>query len=641
LQRLADRQNFRDLGKAFTKACSTQLRDRWRSCAILLCLIIPTASLLLNALSWLRFGIDLPFMDDWGAYMQRHADSFDVVYLFTPGNDTMTPVGKALDVLAQRFLDGNSVAYQFISMIGVLGSLLWLQWRLLLLALDDKATAAACFLLTVFMVQPGTYWGLQNVAYHQGVPLVCLLAILLIVLRPVSSSMLAILSIFVLSVLGGLTYTSGAATITTTGIVLLVFSRFIAQTESRPLVRGALATLAGGLPTLAAQVWVIFGFQHGQVHRPDAPWVLPTDPGFWFYILGKVARSLGLHTLPPLTAFVTTLILSALALTLAVMLIQQSVRRGPQPLLEARLPVIYIALIAAISLYLFMVAAGRAGLGRPIGGPILDMFQFGYFRFHFFWVTLLWPWMAAALFWLVGSAQRPPRIKTALQIGFPVLTMLAAGSGRAFDHAATYRMDANDRLNNDVACVQRALMSDYKMLCLTPEVPIDLMPAYLYARQIGTSFTRIFTPQPRSGITERQPLFRLSPARADQWHVNVSDVRITSDGWEIGPAFDPQIEFVTGLGAKLAGCMELEVRAHVRPTGPDVAQLFYRLPGEAWYSEERSIRVLLSPQSDDGFVEVALLATSASGFLDSFRLDPGAGSHSTTVKDIELRCQYP
>src|SRR4029079_1575057 len=134
----------------------------WRTIAILVFLVIPVLSLLAGAVAWLRYGIDLPFFDDWRAYIQGRSGSFDLSFLFTPENGTYYPIGKVLDAIAQRYLDGNSVAYQFLSMIIVLGSLLALQWRLLSSVMKDRLLAASAFSLTIFMLQPGSYWGHQN-----------------------------------------------------------------------------------------------------------------------------------------------------------------------------------------------------------------------------------------------------------------------------------------------------------------------------------------------------------------------------------------------------------------------------------------------------------------------------------------------
>ena len=95
-------------------------------------IFFPVLSLVLRALAWLRYGIDIPWFDDWRGYVDGNIDSLAPAYLFRPVNDTLAPVGFALDALAQRYLDGNSIAYQLISMIVVLGGLMWLQWKLLI-----------------------------------------------------------------------------------------------------------------------------------------------------------------------------------------------------------------------------------------------------------------------------------------------------------------------------------------------------------------------------------------------------------------------------------------------------------------------------------------------------------------------------
>src|SRR5215208_100720 len=89
-----------------------------------LLIALPLLSLALCAIAWLRYGIDIPWFDDWRGYAAGTMNSLSPGHLFRPINDTLAPVGWVLDALAQRYLDGNSVAYQFLSMVTVLGSLL-------------------------------------------------------------------------------------------------------------------------------------------------------------------------------------------------------------------------------------------------------------------------------------------------------------------------------------------------------------------------------------------------------------------------------------------------------------------------------------------------------------------------------------
>src|SRR3990167_1548275 len=99
---------------------------------------MPIFSLTFSIISLLRYGIDLPYWDDWGPYITGNLGSLDFKYLFSKGNDTLMPVGYLLESLAFRYLSGNAIAWQFISMTSVLGLLLFLQWKLLLIALNDR-----------------------------------------------------------------------------------------------------------------------------------------------------------------------------------------------------------------------------------------------------------------------------------------------------------------------------------------------------------------------------------------------------------------------------------------------------------------------------------------------------------------------
>jgi hypothetical protein len=97
-----------------------------RSLAVLLLATLPFA-LLLQLLAWLRWGIDVPYQDDWRIFILKEAGSFSLTDLLRPGNDSMYPTGKILDALSVRYLGYNSVIYQAVSLVGCLGSLLWLH----------------------------------------------------------------------------------------------------------------------------------------------------------------------------------------------------------------------------------------------------------------------------------------------------------------------------------------------------------------------------------------------------------------------------------------------------------------------------------------------------------------------------------
>ena len=150
-------------------------------CGYGLFVAVPLLTLAYMAITILYLAVDIPAWDDWRQYQQGKAGAFDLAYLFRPANDTLYPVGKMLDSAAVQALAGNAVAYKFLSMTAVLGSLLWLQWRLLRSALNDRFLVACCFAATMFMLCPDTYWDFQYMAFHQAVPLVCILTSLVVI----------------------------------------------------------------------------------------------------------------------------------------------------------------------------------------------------------------------------------------------------------------------------------------------------------------------------------------------------------------------------------------------------------------------------------------------------------------------------
>ena len=250
---------------------------------------LPLLSLTLAAVAWLRYGIDMPWFDDWRGYAAGTIDSLELRYLFQPMNDTMSPVGLALDALAQRFLDGNSIAYQFLSMVTVLGSLLLLQWKLLNRALGSAWQVAVCFLFTVLMLQPNSYWGLENLAYYQALPLVFILWALWLMSGPGSAWRGP--AVGLLGLLAGFTYISGAFGGLALGIASLALTyRLDSSPNRRHLMRDWCWFTAASALTVAVQFY--FSVLKSRGTHVGIPLALPTESSFWFFYLGKLGRSL-------------------------------------------------------------------------------------------------------------------------------------------------------------------------------------------------------------------------------------------------------------------------------------------------------------------------------------------------------------
>ena len=64
---------------------------------------LPLLMLGANLLAWLRWGTDLPYLDDWRVYDDGSALSLDPRHLFRAVNNTISPVGLTLE-------DGSNTA---------------------------------------------------------------------------------------------------------------------------------------------------------------------------------------------------------------------------------------------------------------------------------------------------------------------------------------------------------------------------------------------------------------------------------------------------------------------------------------------------------------------------------------------------
>ncbi|MEO8117746.1 MAG: hypothetical protein ABI606_00300, partial [Rhodoferax sp.] len=519
---------------------------------------LPVASLAINALSWLRFGLDLPFFDDWRGYANGQIHSLDLHYLFAPINDTMVPLGLALDALAQRYLDGNSIAYQFISMVVVLGGLLLLQWRLLVQALGNQRLAAMCFVFTLLMLQPGAYWGRENMAYHQALPLLFILWSLSLLLSETARDIWRMPLILVLSLLAGFSYVTGAFGVFALGVSLLLAS-LVHNTSSvlqKSLLRGGILLTLSGIFSSTIQYTL-----SASTRRDDIPLALPTELDFWFFYLGKIGRSLTLPQGSPAFSMAITLGVCVLVILLVVNFARRKNSRDNGNERNHRVGVVFFVMATVVFVYLLLVAAGRTNLRPPEVQTASQIFAYGFYRFHFFWATLLWPWLAAALIvsWQPLSkttlAHKAP-VATALTTSLVAVFVLLMIDGGVFRHASQYKSEVFFRLPT-IACLAGQLQRDEVIDC--PEFgKHDMRAAYAYGRTTGASFVRHFPILPISlGSDEPAPWFRWTRDKASVTMHNVRPAK--TSGLSLLAEADSQIWFETGRGVEMARCMLLDV----------------------------------------------------------------------------------
>jgi hypothetical protein len=592
---------------------------------------LPVLSLLLNAIGWLTFGFDLPFFDDWRAYGTGQIDSLDPGYLFMGINDTMAPIGFALDALAQRFLAGNSVAYQLLSMLVVLGLLLLLQWKLLHAVMGNTLQAAACFVFTLLMLQPGSYWGRENMAYHQALPLVFLLSSLWLIALSTWKNAWRLPAIFALGMASGLTYISGAfgAAAAGAGALCVVAAAHRSPARTRVAQGAAVLALAGAMTSVAQfVVGVIPSFT--AVRRAAAPLALPYQLDFWLFYFGKIGRSLLLPQDHALRSLAVVLLACFCAAAIAFLLLKRL--RGVASGRLLPLSVVYGALCATLFVYLAIVAAGRTNLREPEIRSITDVFLLGFTRFHFFWATLLWPWVIAATIVLLRVEDRPHSAGLAyvgwIACAGGIVLMLAGG---ALEHFAKQSTEASYR-RDAVNCLMKQLQQGDGIDCPEFNTP-DLTPAYIYARRIGASFVRYFPLLSIDmGVNEPPPWFRLT---RDSMLVKTHDITTVSQGYVAGP--DSQMVIQVGRPDEMANCVMLDVQLTLATEKDDEVQLYFRPRDQAQFSEANSRFLPVTGGAPNKLV--LFRVESERGFEDMLRIDPVAKAQPFVLPELEVRCR--
>ncbi|MDR2154616.1 MAG: GtrA family protein [Burkholderiaceae bacterium] len=609
----------------------------------LVCVALPVLMLAANLLAWWRWGMDLPFLDDWFAYAERTALSLAPAHLFKAINNTLSPVGVFLDVMAQRWLGGNTPAYQTLSMFAVLGGLLWAQWRLLGWALRGRRwLAPGLFLLTIFMLQPGSYWGEQNLAYQQALPPLALLLAAWCNFAAGPRMPGRRVWVAVLGLLAGLSYISGAVA------ALVMGAGWLLLAHPAPARAGALAARgraggavlsAVGLLTTVVQV-VLTRLPGADPRGRGMPLTWPTEADFWWYAAGKLGRAsgLGFASLGAEAVWVTLL---ALALLGAAAVALRGLR-GRADVYARRVAWLFLPLLAAVLVYLALVSLGRAGVRDPELRGGAAVFRFGYLRFHFFWLTLLLPWAAAA--WASVLRRRECRLARHRAGRWPlawyaaaVLGVLGVAASRGvFDVASFYRDAAGFRADQ-LRCMQQQQGSGQPMRCrgLDALGITDWEPIYRYAQKIGASFVR-YLPI----IVQDEPSAVLFDWDDPEQRRAVHEInqQPLENGWRQAQP-DPQFVVPISPGSPAAGqCAVLGVQVRLTLEHPDTIQLFFRPLGQAGYSEAFSARRPVVPEPG-GRAWASFVIDSDQGFEPELRLDPIAGPGRFRLQDMLVTCR--
>lgn len=583
----------------------------------LLKLAVPVA-LVMQLIAWLRWGIDIPFMDDWRTLYSKPG-TLELVDLFSPANDTLYPVGKFIDALMVRYFSYNSIVYQTLSMITCLGGIVALQYAILRKTASSLVLIPA-FLMCVFIMQPYSYWGSQNIAFHQAIPLLTLLGAINVTLSGKPSSAARIASVSLLAMVGGFAYISGAFAALAALFVSLLFFLSVDKTASRPFRDAAIGFGVAAAVTLPAQLSVILYFQSGHIHTQTA-WALPWSWEFWTFALGLIARamSLAVHGDPvvfsAIAAVCFVLAIAAITVHLTQKVILKTLPREDLPRTYALL-----VTVAVIACYVCLVSAGRSGLGAMPELGWSNYFSRGGGRFHFFWVTLLFPIAAAAIL-----AHAFPRVaKSPLSISLLCVAILAhAFTSGAFSYDAAFKEATDGWQRPGLLCLQQRVVNNEPVVC--PSLyPGDITMAVNNAKAWNTSFARLLD-FPADVVGTPVP-FTIE---------NVAGGALmgkTADGLTLRGALDPQVYLKLEPAVIESGCPTLHLYGVVLSETIDIAELFYIPRGETSYkSENRASAVIPSDKLEISVSNVA-------GFEPMLRLDPGASEQTYRLSDLIVTC---
>jgi hypothetical protein len=599
---------------------------------------LPVLSLGLALVAWLRYGFDMPWFDDWRGYLDGSIHSLELGHLFRPLNDTLSPVGFTLDALAQRYLDGNSVAYQFLSMAVVLGSLLVLQWKLLLRALDSKLHASICFSLAVLMLQPGSYWGLENLAYYQALPLVFILWALWLLTGPGQPAWRGP-AVAGLALLAGFTYISGAFAAFGAGLALLAVVRLSSDGVERKkrLLDAAWFTAAAGVAVAAQFYFSVLKFQGTHAGIPLA---YPIQLQFWAFYLGKLGRSLLLPQSWPWTSLVITVAVSLGSAAVALLVLRRSMSQEATQR-DQRLATVFIPIAAGVFVYLMLVAAGRTNFRPDDMNKLIEIFALGFTRFHFFWAALLWPWVAAAVL-VLGQRKKWPR--QAFDLGAAALGLVLVALalwGGGFDHMAVQKETAAARMPV-TRCLLNELQRGGEVRCggLVParfeDLAPDAYPAYAYAKKMNASFVRYFPLIAGGKRRESIPAFYRFDGKTGKPLMH--ELQALGGGVFRATGPDPQLHLQTQQPQVTRQCSTMDVDVEIRVAAKDTAQLFFVPAGDSEvYDEKNSFRVMVGV--DPGvFQTLSFRMESDSGFFESVRFDPVTTQQDFDIREIRLYC---
>lgn len=438
-----DPQVLIDIGAEFDRGLSTPMTG------ILMLLVVTAAGVVLylwrsgqgvteqrlavGSVAWLygvfllyfwRMAPRIPYWDDW-RYLRDVSESGDLPvnlsWLFEASNDTVWATGRLLDASILNATNFNFFALQVFGalLLGVFLVLVIVLVRRVCLRIAPGATPYAT-LLVGFALMAQSYWIQPAIAYHQLLPLLLGIGILLL-LGNDSHIWWRTIAVALLAVGAGLAYISGAVMLVVMGATYVaVWWRHAWSSREWRRHAPAVSALAVGLTTSLVQLVLVMRAQGSLLDGTSASeTVFPWDPSFWAFYLGVAGRSVGLPAAPLPMLLVIAGIITVTPVIVWIALSEKRATRHPVTPYERFVLVFGTALVP---IYFALVSAGRAGLAPSQSFRVV--LDYGGARFHFFWgsAVLALVWLA----WFAAMTSAAPAYKRIGLVALVVVTGVIA-----------------------------------------------------------------------------------------------------------------------------------------------------------------------------------------------------------------------
>jgi len=301
--------------------------------------------------------------------------------------------------------------------------------------------------------------------------------------------------------------------------------------------------------------------------------------------------------------------------------------------------VVFLTLGSGVGVYLMMVSAARTNLYTAPGDPAFDVVLAGFPRFHFFWIALLWPWVAAAAIqWaptrlrLLGKRSQHAVALAAVLV--PLAFLAASSDARSFDYARYYR-DFAQYQGAVYECIEGNMSSGQRAMCPVLGMDLDLTDAVLFGMVNDASFARHLTLRSMAATATvlAKPL--------DDVHEWTLRPEIMTSGTVVEYTFPisgnvPVIPIEADHEA-LSRCLVGRLSFEIRPERATVPSVYFTRMSEG-KAEAASAEGWVAPLSDGGWTKTELIAASLDGFGVGMAFYPVSQPQSVGLRDVELRC---